>query len=284
MDENIRAAYSDLSMAIALDSSKLEYYFAMADLSLKGGSVPAAVTAYNQLLRRDPKNTEAILKLSKVYYFDRDYSNSLVQLAKAEELDKKNGEIWFIRGLNLKEMQDTVRALSAFQRAVTLKPDFYEAYIQLGLLAERQKSQVAAQYYDNAIRIDPQNPEAYYNKAKFLQDRGEAAFEKADMDEADLSFEKAKSVYRELIGLDPQYEHAYFNTGFILIRQDSLAEAFKLFDFAIKIKPYYAEAYYYRGLITLQQGNKEQAQADFRQALALKPDYELAENELSELE
>src|SRR6266480_4826338 len=71
-NENIKAAFKDLSMAIALDSTKLKYYFAMADLSLKGGSADAAIQAFNQLLHRDPKNEEALIKLAKVYFFQKD--------------------------------------------------------------------------------------------------------------------------------------------------------------------------------------------------------------------
>src|SRR6185295_3905907 len=202
-NENIKSAFKDLSMAIALDSSNRKYYFAMADLSLKGGSADAAILAFNQILHRDPKNEEALIKLAKVYFFQKDYSNSMIQLAKVEELDKTNSEVWFVRGLNLKEMGDTSRAVSAFQKAVTVKPDFYDAYVQLGLLTSKKPSQLAAQYFDNAIRLDSNNAEAYYDKGKFFQDRGDAAFEKNNFDNADENYEKAKAVYRELIAHEP---------------------------------------------------------------------------------
>lgn len=283
-NENIKAAFKDLSMAIALDSSRIKYYFAMADLSLKGGSADAAILAFNQILHRDPKNEEALLKLSKVYFFQKDYSQSLIQLAKVEELDKNNSEVWFVRGLNLKEMGDTARAVVSFQKAVTIKQDFYDAYVQLGLLTSKKPSQIAAQYFDNAIRIDSSNVEAMYDKGKFFQDRGDAAFDKNNFSEANDNYTKAKAVYHELIGQNPQYQYAYFNLGFIYVRQDSLDKAYRMFDYAIKVSPSYAEAYYYRGLVSLEKGNKDQAKADFKQALTLKPNYPLAQKELNSLE
>lgn len=283
-NENIRAAFRDLSLAIALDSSELRYYFAMADLSLKGGSADGAIEAFNQILHRDPKNEEALIKLSKVYFFQKDYSNSLVQLSKLEELDKNNAEVWFVRGLNLKEMGDTMRAIASFQKAVTIKQDFYDAYVQLGLLTSKKPSQIAAQYFDNAIRIDSSNVEARYDKGKFFQDRGDAAFDKNNFAGANDNYAKAKAAYYELIAQNPQYQYAYFNLGFIYVRQDSLDKAYRMFDYAIKVSPSYAEAYYYRGLVSLEKGNKDQAIADFRQALTLKPDYELAQKELNTLE
>lgn len=266
---NITAAFSDMSKAIALDSTNLKYYFAIADIYLKGGSADHAIDAFNTIVRLDPKNEEAMLKLSKVYFYKKDYQNSLAQLAKTEELDKNNFETYFIRGLNLKEMGDTGRAFLSFQKAVQVKPDLYDGYMQLGLLTSKKAGSQAAQYFDNAIRIDSTNAEAYYGKAKFYQDHDE--------------YEKAKKTYHDLIVINPQFDKAYFNLGFVYIKQDSIDKAYRMFDYAIKVTPAYAEAYYYRGLCALQKGNKEQAETDFRQAITLKPDYELARKELNSI-
>ena len=166
-------------------------------------------------------------------------------------------------------MGDTSRAIASFQKAAQMKPDFYDAYMQLGLLTSKKPGSMAAQYFDNAIRIDSTSVEAYYDKAKFYQDH--------------KNYEKAKDTYRELIAQNPQYDKAYFNLGFVYIEQDSIDIAYRMFVYAINVSPAYAEAYYYRGLCTLQKGNKEQASSDFRQALTLKPDYELAQKELNHL-
>ncbi|MCY7411014.1 MAG: tetratricopeptide repeat protein [Chitinophagales bacterium] len=280
---NLKASFKDLSMAIALDSSNLKYYFGMADLALTSGSADAAVDAYNQILERDPQNEDAILKLSKVYFFQREYSSSLIQLSKAEEINKYNADIYFVRGLNLKEMGDTARAIASFQKAVSVNSDFYDAYVQLGLLHSNKPSQLAAQYFDNAIRIDSTSDEAYYDKAKFYQDRGDQFFDQNKDDLANENYKKAKDVYQELIEKNPQFENAYFNLGFIYVRQDSLDKAYRMFDFTIKVKPSYADAYYYRGLVSEDKGNKEQAASDFRKAISLKPDYELAKKELENI-
>lgn len=266
---NLRAAHSDLSKAISLDSTNLNYYFSLADVYLRGGSADRAIDVFNAIIRLDPKNTDAMLKLSKVYYYKKDYSHSLEQLAKAQDLDKENSEVYFIRGMNLKEMGDTMKAIVSFQKAVQVKPDFYDAYMQLGLLTSKNPGSIAAQYFDNAIRIDSTSTEAYYDKGKFYQDH--------------KSYEKAKGTYHELILKNPQYEKAYFNLGFIYIQQDSIDKAYRMFDYAVKVSPAYAEAFYYRGLCSLAKGNTEQAASDFRQALTLKPNYEMAQKELNNL-
>ncbi len=280
---NLKAAFRDLSFAIGLDSSNLAYYDAMAELALQAGHVDAGIQAYQQLLERDPKNLTGLLKLSKVYFLEKEHANSMLLLSRAEALAPTNAEIWFIRGLNLKEMKDTVRAIAAFQKAVSLKTDFYDAYIQLGLLNSSKPSQLAAQYFDQAIRLDSFAAEAYYNKGKFYLDRGERALKNNRWEESLENFERAKSIYQQLIRLNPQHEFALFNLGFIYMRQDSGDKAYRLFDMAIKMNPTYAEAYYYRGLLSLERGQREQAEADFRQCLVLKPDFERAREELKNL-
>lgn len=266
---NIPASFHDMSSAIALDSANSKYYFAIADIYLKGGSADGAIDAFQHIIHTDGKNSEALIKLSKVYFYKKDYKNSMDQLAKVQELDKDNFETWFIRGLNFKEMGDTNRAITSFQKAVQIKPDFYDGYMQLGLITSNRKNSPAPQYFDNAIRIDSTTAEAHYAKAKFYQDHGEN--------------EKAKATYQRLIAVNPQFEASYFNLGYIYIKQDSIDKAYRMFDYAIKVEPAYAEAYYYRGLCSEEKGNEEQAIADFRQALTLKPDYEVAQKELNTL-
>lgn len=266
---NIAASFSDMSAAISLDSGNVKYYFAIADIYLKGGSADGAIGAFQQIIKSDPENTEALLKMSKVYFYMRSYQNSMQQLNRVQEMGMDNFESWFVRGLNFKEMGDTARAITSFQKSVQAKPDFYDGYMQLGLMTSKSRGPMAAQYFDNAIRIDSTVTEAYYAKAMFYQDHRE--------------FENAKSVYQQLIRINPQYELSYFNLGYVYILQDSIDKAYRMFDYAIKVKPVYAEAYYYRGLCSSEKGNTDQAMADFRQALTLKPDYTPAQEELNRL-
>ncbi len=266
---NISAAFRDMSAAISLDSANAKYFFAIADIYLKGGSADGAIDAFKQILRNDPENEEALIKLSKVYFYKKDYKASMEHLARVQELDKDNFETWFIRGLNFKEMGDTTRAITSFQKSVQAKPDFYDGYMQLGLLTGKNNSSPAPQYFDNAIRIDSTLAEAYYAKAMYYQEHGEN--------------EKAKATYQSLISVNAQFESAYFNLGYIYILQDSIDKAYRMFDFAIKVKPAYAEAYYYRGLCSREKGNADQAIADFRQSLTLRPGYEPAQKELNSL-
>lgn len=280
---SIKNAYSDMQRAIMLDSSNAKYYLAITDIYLTGGYADGAIESLNTLIRREPDNQEAITKLSKVYYYEKDYNNSLKQILTLLKKDENNAEAYFILGMNYKEMKDTAKAIAAFQKAVQRKENFYDAYMQLGLLHAQIKSKTAPQYFDNAIRLDSTSAEAYYAKAKYYQDAAMETKKKGNASSVTQDIETSKKIYRKLILKDPQYENAYFNLGFIYLQQDSIDKAYKYFDFAIKVSPRYAEAYYYRGLCSEIKGNTVQAKSDIENALALKPGYILAEEELKNL-
>lgn len=260
-------AYTDAVRAVQLDSTNTRYRFHLADVMLVDGHAEGAVKEFQQVLIIDPDNMEARIKLAKTYLYAGDHQNSLYEIRRIVERDKTNFEPYFIAGLNYKEMGDTAAAIKNFQNALQYKPEFYDAYMQLGLLTSKSKSAEAVQYFDNALRIDSSSSEARYAKAKYLQDQKQ--------------FEAAKKVYRDLIRVSPQNDDAFFNLGFIYLLQDSLEKAHKQFDFAIRMKPMRADAYYYRGLCSFELGDLSKARLDLSQCLALDPEHDRAQELLN---
>jgi tetratricopeptide (TPR) repeat protein len=262
--QKVLPAFKDIERAIELDPKNKTYLFFKADLLLSDGYATGAKDALVKILALDPYDKTAVTKLAKVYLYIKDYQNSLMQVKKLIDMDKSNFEPYFIAGLNYKEMKDTVKAIEQFKTVLQFKPDMYDAYMQLGLLTSAQKSQLATQYFDNAIRIDSTIPESYYAKAKYFQDINK--------------FSQAKETYRKLISVSPQHANAFFNLGYIYIVEDSISKAKKYFDFAINVNPIYADAYYYRALCEYELGEKDYAKSDLTQCLALDPDNDNAQN------
>ena len=75
-----------------------------------------------------------------------------------------------MKGMNYKEIKDTAKAISSMQTAVEQDQTYYSAYIQLGILCAAQKNPLAVQYYKNAMRIQPNSTEAWYDLGKYYQD------------------------------------------------------------------------------------------------------------------
>ncbi len=81
-------------------------------------------------------------------------------------------------------------------------------------------------------------------------------------------------LYRKINVIDPQYSEGYYNIGLIYLDMDSVEQAFKSFDLAIKVAPEFAEAYFHRGLAAEMKGNKAQARSDYENTLRINPNFE----------
>ena len=88
---------------------------------------------------------------------------------------------------------------------------------------EKEEYDKAIADFDEAIRLDPKDAEAY-------NDRGEAWYAKDDLD-------KAIADYDEAIRLDPDFAEAYRNRGLLLRRDGEYDKAIADFNEAIRLDP-----------------------------------------------
>ena len=115
----------------------------------------------------------------------------------------------------------------------------------------------AAADYDDAIRIDPTNAEAF-NK------RGLAREAAGDLKAAVADFNKA-------IRLNPNFAEALNNRGVARQAVGDLTGAIADFDKAIRLNPNFADAFRNRGLVRHNSGKLEEATADLNEAIRIDP-------------
>jgi hypothetical protein len=104
---------------------------------------------------------------------------------------------WMSRAQVLEE-RDPVAAIDAYRRSLRLRPDFTEAWINLGrLFAESSDGDAARDCFKSALDLDPADATAYYNLGVLAQDAGKEA--------------EAIDLYRRALELDPQLAEAHYN-------------------------------------------------------------------------
>jgi tetratricopeptide (TPR) repeat protein len=262
-EKKFKVAANDINAAVALDTTKADYYFLQADVFFANLLIPQSIQAFEKSISLSPDNADAYLRLAELHLYIKKYKESIQYANDALRIDKHRAKAYFIKGFVFKEMGDTSNAISSFQTCSEQEPDNYDAYIQLGLLYGARHNKVAIQYYNNALRLNPKSTEALYNRGLFYQDNGE--------------LNKAIEDYTAIKQIDPTYKDAYFNTGFInLVFLKNYNEAVLQFTDAIRYGQYYLEAYYNRGLSYERLGNKTAAEADYKEALKVMPTYKLA--------
>lgn len=263
-------ALEDFKAAAKLDSSKAEYFSAIGDLMFEHKDISGSIKYIQKALSLNPDDPAAHLKMAKMFVYTKDYTKAFSEINVVLRQDVYNAEGYFLKGMIYKDMKDTTKALSSFLTAAEVDPEYREAILQLALLNGYKNDPVALQYYDKAFKLDTGDVFPIYAKGVYYQDRS--------------NFEKAKEFYREAILRDQQYANAYFNTGYILMQQDSFEKARRQYDLLTKIEPGDFEAYYNRGLCSEMLGRKDEAIADYRQALVFNANYETAKVALKRLE
>jgi rhomboid protease GluP len=109
--------------------------------------------------------------------------------------------------------------------------------------------------YNEAIRLDPKNAEAYYN-------RGNSYLKKGD-------WNKAIADFTEAIRLNPKFAGAYVNRGLVYKDNGEPDKAIVDYTEAIRLNPKDAGAYVNRGLVYKDNGEPDKAIAEYAKAKEL---------------
>jgi len=268
---NMKFALEDYKQAYALDSTNAAHALGLSDCLFELNNADGAIGILKNYLKHDPKNTDILMNLGIDYFLlpKPQYQKAIEALNEILKIDVQNAEAYFYKGMIYKESGDTTKAISNFQTAVETEPDFYDAYMQIGLLYAAQDNDIAIKYFDNAINLNANSNEAHYAKAKYYQDKGRIS--------------EAIEYYKKIIVSDPQDADAIYNLATIYYGVDSIKQAYRFYDLAIKQAPAKAMSYYGKGLCAEELKNIEEAISLYNQALNLDPELSLAQEQLLKL-
>lgn len=263
-------AIEDLASVLKLDSTNLKAHHLLADVYLDDFQSARALSTLQRAASLYPDSIRTKLKLSEFQLILKQYDQAFETLADIMKIHPGDPEALFMLGMVYRDQGKTEQAIAAFQSAVERNPDMSEAWVILGDLMDRTHNPLAIQYFDNAIRVDPNNVAAWHAKAYYLQNNDK--------------IEDALDIYRKIHEMDPQYPEAYLNSAILLIYNDSLDAAMKELEILGKIEPTNPATWFYKGKIYQFRKEKELAKQAFEQALRLDDKYEQARDALHELE
>lgn len=198
---------------------------------------------------------------------------------------------FFSIGYFLYQGNKTEKALSAYDKAIVLKSDSWEAFYNRGIARYDFKQYAEAMTdFNKAIELNHNFASTYYNRgiAKSKLDRHKSAI--ADFDKAIMLGFNAAEVYchrafanialekydaavpdcDKVIALKPDFvKDAYNIRGILRSELGQHDEALADYTEAIRIKPDYAEAYAHRGILKTHLGRINKARSDFQKASKL---------------
>ena len=160
--------------------------------------------------------------------------------------------------------------------------------------------QVAQNYYQKVLEIDPNHLAALNNLGNIFQKFGEYqkaedCFEKVieiNPDHLDAhnslvvifislrEYQKAQSFCKKVIEINPNHENTNNNLGVIFVNLKEYQKAKDCFEKVIEINPNHANAHNNLGVLLLREGNIKKAKSCHEKAIEINPNYADAHNNL----
>lgn len=146
-------------------------------------------------------------------------------------------------------------AMGYLDEALRLNPDYPEAHDTRGLALQLLgRYEEALAEHDAALRLEPAFPQARNNRGTALQKLGR--------------LEEAADAYRTVIALRPESPQGYANLGNVLMEMGRPADAVPGYDRALAIDPALGDIRYNRAAALAAAGRTTEAIAGFRELAA----------------
>ena len=234
-----------------LDTIELSKALGLAKKKSKDGQLGEAKKIYKDILQKFSKDKVALKELKLLdgvpaeervepsleqlqsvikLYTQGQIQKSLSIATKMMEIFPNSVTLFNIAGACNAGLMQFDAAIENYKKALKIKPDYADAYNNMGNVFQDQGNQEAAlKSYKQAIKIKPDYADAYYNMGVTLKNKGNP--------------EAAIGSYKQAIKIKPDYANAYNNMGTALQDQGNPEAALKSYKQAIKIKPDFANAF-----------------------------------------
>ena len=229
--------------------AKEELWFAKAEKAYNKKDYPEAIKNFNEVIKKNPKNKEALYKRGLSYLFLEQADEAISDFSEVIKLDSNHIDAFNNRGLCYGFKGEIDLSIYDFKRAIALDKDFALAYLNLG------SAFLAIQDYDSAIEtlnkvvsLDTTNPENYFQRGSAL------LFLK--------KYDKAKDDFTKAIEMGLKIPKSYFNRASCLFKMEDYLSAINDLNKVIELDPTDFEALTNRSVCYEKIGLTDKADAD----------------------
>ncbi len=204
-----------------------------------------------------------------------DYAAAEPLLQKAVAANPDDYLAWFDLGYVYKATQQPDKAIEAYRKSVTAKPDVFESNLNLGItLAQQGAKSEAAKYLKAATQLKP-TAHASEGLARAWQSLG--------MVLGDSDPQQALAAFGEAEKLDPNNFEIHFASGQILEKQNHLDGAAKEYETAAALDPKSIEPVVALSVVYTKQQKYPQAETMLRKLLAADPQNQIVRAQLAHI-
>ena len=226
--------------------------------SFDKGDYDAAIAAFSELIRLDPKNAEAYFYRAGAFSGKGEYDKAIADCSEAIRLKPGYANAYSGRAFAFTMKGDQHEAIADCSEVIRLNPKDAKAYYNRGIVYVKEgEYDKAIVNFTEAIRLDQKDATAYAA-------RGSAFGNKRD-------YEKAVADFTAAIRLNPNLAEAYCSRGWTYECKGDHDKAIADLDAAVRLGPKRPCYYEARGAIRIRRGDYEGGIADLQTAVRLDP-------------
>ncbi|MEN8121464.1 MAG: tetratricopeptide repeat protein [Bacteroidota bacterium] len=248
-------------MKLEIDPVFLEQNdFALRTAQIKGkeGNLKEAITIFNKVINKSPKNHEAYHGRGDMYAKLNQRDNAISDFNTAIKIKPDISGYYLSRGTLLGEMGDFVAAYKDLAKAIKLDKYSFMAFSNRGLLKVKEgKPDEAIEDYYKSIALNPEAAMTYVNL-------GAAKAMKRDLAGALKEFEYASK-------LDKNFAMPYIAKSMVKIQQKNIQGAIRDLDIALQLEPNNFNALRQRARLYVDTKNFQSAINDHNKMIELQP-------------
>jgi tetratricopeptide (TPR) repeat protein len=256
---DLNSAVKNFTEAINRDSSLSAAWQDLGIAYMKANRWNDAVTAFAELVRRQPNSVEAAYFHALALYNSDKNSEAEVEVRRALRLDAGAVEAHTLLGIILASRGNAnTEAADALSQAVALNPNSFDAQFYLGRVQYAMKDYAGAvKSFRAAAKINPLHAEARFFLGTVLELAGDS--------------NSAMTEYQELLKANPNSVMGQLGLGALLVKQGKLDEAIAALERAVTFDPKEFEAHWALGRALALKERYEDAVRSFESAVALAP-------------
>ncbi|NJM71168.1 MAG: tetratricopeptide repeat protein [Scytonema sp. RU_4_4] len=229
----------------------------LAIISLIGIGVGASIYIAHAI---NSVNATELYKRANTLYELHRYQDALSTYEKAVNIRPDYAQALNGQGKTLYALKKYKEALAAYDKAIQIEPDYLEPWSGRGFaLNKLQRYQEAIASFKKTLKFQNNYPEVWNAK-------GEALTKLNEYDQALKSYDKA-------IELNPGYYEAWYDKALLLQNLKRYDEAITAYDKVLKLKQNHEKAWYNRGNILANLQRYQDAVAAYEKAVQYKQNF-----------
>ncbi len=261
-------ALKDYTKSYDLDNNNLETIRKRADLYKRMGKNLEALREYRTYLLVYKEDVSVYEEISRLHLLvNGNIDDAINDLNEALNVDLRNANLYYERGLLYKQKKDYADADQNFSDAIKLDSNKALAYYNRGVCRIYLKDiENASIDFGSARRkgLDSASVRDIESIAETFFARGYTKFKGGDRD-------SAASLFNSAISVKPYQSNYWFYKGECYYLGNNYQDAISAYSQAIVLKNDYAEAFLKRGLSNLHLNKNKEAIDDFTQSLQINP-------------